>query len=186
MHEERVVFEGQSAKGLPLLLRYPISSDVEAMRDFINTLSRERTFIVFQGEQLSLEEEQQYVARKLEQIARNEAIQLLAFSEEKLIGSSDITLSSGVDAHVGAFGLVIADGFRGQGIGKLLMESVVSEAIANLPRLKIITLGVFGNNAIAIDLYEKLGFTEYGRLPGAVLHREQFVDHVYMYRNIER
>jgi ribosomal protein S18 acetylase RimI-like enzyme len=169
-----------------VLLRYPKSSDVEAMRDFINTLSRERTFILFQGEQLSLEEEQQYVARKLEQIARNEAVQLLAFSGENLIGSSDITMLSGVEQHVGVFGLVIADGFRGQGLGRLLMETVISEAIAHLPSMKIIKLDVFGNNPIAIRLYEKLGFREYGRLPGGVLHREQFVDHVFMYRNVAR
>ena len=66
------------------------------------------------------------------------------------------------------------------------METVISKCIASLPRLKIITLSVFGNNTIAFELYKKLGFTEYGRLPGAILHREQFVDHVYMYRNVER
>ena len=91
-------YEGKTAKGLPLLLRYPKSGDAEIMRDFINTLSRERTFIVFQGEQLSLEEEQQYVTRKLSKSQLpNEATQLLALSGETLIGSSNITLSSGVE-----------------------------------------------------------------------------------------
>ncbi len=177
-----VVLDGQTSGGLPVLVRYPVPGDANVMWEFINTLSRERTFILFQGEQLSLDDEEKYVAETLDKIARREAVHLLAFSGGTLIGSSSIALCTGVSRHVGNFGIVIAQGYRGKGVGAMLMDTMISEAIAQLPGLKMITLQVFGNNATAIHLYRKLGFVEYGRLPGGILHRDQFVDEVHMVR----
>jgi RimJ/RimL family protein N-acetyltransferase len=182
MQAGKVVFEGQTSGGLQVLVRYPVPGDVNMMREFINSLSRERTFILFQGEQFSLDDEEQYVAETLDKIARREAVHLLAFSGDVLIGSSSIALNTGVSRHVGSFGIVIAQGFRGKGAGAMLMDTLISEAVAQLPGLKMITLQVFGNNATAMHLYRKLGFAEYGRLPGGILHRDQYVDEVHMVR----
>ena len=184
MQAGKVVFEGQTSGGLQVLVRYPAPGDVKAMWEFINTLSRERTFILFQGEQLSLDDEEQYVAGMLDRIARREAVHLLALSGDTLIGSSSIALNTGVSRHVGDFGIVIAQGYRGRGVGTVLMEAVIREARAQLPNLKMVTLEVFGNNATAMHLYQKQGFVEYGRLPGGILHRDQYVDAVHMVRDV--
>ena len=63
------------------------------------------------------------------------------------------------------------------------MEAVLKEA-KKLKGLKIIDLGVFGNNPVARNLYKKMGFIEYGNLPKGILHKDKLVDHIYMYKEI--
>lgn len=87
-------------------------------------------------------------------------------------------------SHVGVFGITVKKEFRGEGIGKLLMDLTIKEAQKTLKDLRIITLGVFSNNPLAKAIYEKFGFKEYGCLPEGVLHQGKYVDHLYMYKKI--
>jgi RimJ/RimL family protein N-acetyltransferase len=101
-----------------------------------------------------------------------------------LIGIAGIDMKDKTESHEGVFGISLAKDYRGEGIGKILMRLVLEEAESNLPPLRIITLGVFSNNSLAMEMYKKFGFKEYGRLPKGVLHRGEYVDHVYMYKSI--
>ena len=89
-----------------------------------------------------------------------------------------------VDSHIGGLGISLHRNARGQRLGTLLMKVVLSEAKRALPKLKILTLSVFGQNVRALSLYRKFGFIEYGRLPKGVRYRNRFDDHVLMYKNI--
>lgn len=91
----------------------------------------------------------------------------------------------GAVKHEGVFGISVLKEYRGKGIGKLLMKLVLDESIKNLPNLRIITLGAFSTNSLAIKMYESFGFNEYGRLPGGVLHKGQYIDHVFMYKKVK-
>ncbi|MFA6361837.1 MAG: GNAT family N-acetyltransferase, partial [Candidatus Shapirobacteria bacterium] len=108
-----------------------------------------------------------------------------AFVEKEVIGIGDISLGYGATNHVGDFGITVAKKFRGEGIGKKLMELVIQKSIENIKDLKIITLEVFGNNPIAQNLYKKMGFIEYGRLPGGLKRQGEFVDEILMYKKIK-
>jgi len=111
-----IVFRGQTKKEREIIIRYPLKSDVSALRNYINTLSREKTFIRFQGEQVSLADEKKYFVSY---------------------------------------------------------------------KLKIITLGVFANNPIALKMYQKrFDLKEYGRLPQGIKHRGKFVDHIFLYKRV--
>lgn len=180
--EGKVVFEGKTEKGLDVIIRYPKKTDVKIMFDYINTLSKEQTFIRFQGEQISFEEEEKFISSMLKKIAANTGVQLLVFHKNQLIGVSDITMKDRVEKHEGVLGITIAKDFRGQGIGKLLIEQILKEAIKSLPQLRIITLGIFENNPTALNLYKKFGFVEYGRLPKGLIHKGSYIDHIYMYK----
>lgn len=180
----KVVFEGQSEKGKHILIRYPTKDDAKEMCDYINVLSKERTFIRFQGEQVSLEHEKKFLNSQLERIAKNESVQLHVFSGNKIIGISEIDMKDKVEKHVGALGISIAKEFRNEGIGSLLMRLIIDEAIKNILQLKIITLGVFSTNSLAINIYKKFGFVEYGDLPNGVKLGEKFVDKIYMYKEV--
>lgn len=187
MKSGTVVYQGVSKAGKSILIRYVMLEDVQIMLDFINTLSKEQTYISFQGEQMLLEEEEKYVNDIVPKIENNEAIHLLAFSDDKLIGGSDIHRSNKkFDRHVGIFGITIAKDFRGEGIGSMLMSAVMKEAMQNIPSLSLISLALFGNNETARSMYEKFGFVEYGRLPKGIVHKGEYVDHVYMYKDLER
>ena len=129
--------------------------------------------------------ETKWLNDKLEKILKQECVYLCAFCNNQLIGSSEITLKDKVKSHIGSFGIAIDKKFRGMGIGKKLMELVLSESIKNILSLKIIELEVFGNNPLAKKMYEKFGFEEFGRLPQGILHQGKFVDAILMYKKVK-
>jgi RimJ/RimL family protein N-acetyltransferase len=87
--------------------------------------------------------------------------------------------------HVGVFGITIAKEFRGEGIGEELAKVTIAEAIQTIPGLTLLRLQMYSPNTVASHLYEKLGFTEYGILPGGVWYRGGYVDEVVMYKKIK-
>lgn len=174
------IFEGKTSKGASVVVRYPQADDLDEMWHFITTLSAERTFILMQGVEISLQEEAGYLDNALRQIREGKRVQLSVFSGDKLVGNAEITPSVGAKHHVGDFGIAILDGYRGMGIGELLMSLVIEQAQVVFPDMQMISLEVFGNNPIAMSLYRKMGFVEYGRLPRGVKHRDEYVDEVLM------
>ncbi len=167
-----------------LIIRYPRKGDVGAMLQYINTLSSEQTFVRFQGEKLTIAQESKYLNGLIEKIENNKAVQMLAFLDKDLVGVADIEMGDKVEKHIGALGISIAKEFRGKGIGKMLMETILREAIQHLPQLRIITLEVFANNPLALSLYRKFGFTEYGRLPQGITHKGKLIDRIHMYKAV--
>ena len=174
-----------SKSGKEIIFRYPKIDDVQILKDYINKISNEKTYILYQGEQQTLESETAWLKNKLDKISNDECVYICAFFKDRLIGSSEITLLDKVKSHIGSFGITIHSDFRQEGIGHKLMELVISESIKNIPNLKIIDLEVFGNNPNAFNLYKKLGFVEYGRLPGGINHQGKFVDTVLMYKKVK-
>jgi RimJ/RimL family protein N-acetyltransferase len=182
---ENIIFETKTKSGKTVSFRYPTIDDVQILTDYINTISSEKSFITFQGEQQTLEEETKWLKDKLEKIDKKECVYLLGFIDNKLVGCSEIEMKSLVKKHVGSFGISVAKEFRGNGAGEKLMEAVIKESIRKLPDLKIIQLDCFANNPVAQNLYKKLGFVEYGRLPNGLKRKGEFVDEILMYKKIK-
>jgi len=180
----QVIFTGKTKKDVEVLVRYPQQGDAQMLCDYINTLSDERTFILFQGEQTSLEDEQKYLDTQIKNIEDQKTAMLLAFYQDKLIGVTSIEKKVRAQKHIGNFGISIAREFRGKGIGGLLMDLVIKESEKNLEDLKIIELSVFADNPVAKSLYKKFGFQEFGILPEGILHAGVPVDHTYMYKKV--
>jgi RimJ/RimL family protein N-acetyltransferase len=182
MEESRIVFKGKTKTGRNLIIRYLQSDDVSILAEFINKLSLEKTFIIFQGEQTSFDDEKEYVDYRIRNINQNKAVHLLAFINNELVGSSDIELKNYVFKHTASFGIVISQKYRGEGIGKILIKSVIREAKKHIKGLKIIKMEVFSNNQVALKLYKSVGFMEYGRLTRGIKYKNKFIDEVLMYR----
>ncbi|GAB2861409.1 GNAT family N-acetyltransferase [Lentzea nigeriaca] len=68
---------------------------------------------------------------------------------------------------------------RGLGLGRLVVQGLVDRA--REARIEIVRLGVRGNNHGAIELYESIGFREYGRMPNAIAVGNERWDAVDMY-----
>ena len=179
---EKIIFEGKTKTGLPLLIRYPTTDDLQIMYTYINKLSQERTFIMYQGEEISLAEEKKFLDEQLEKIKNNQSVFLLAFSKNMWVGVASIEMKKLASRHEGVFGLMVAKEFRQQGIGTILLQTIIDETLQCIPQLKIVTLGVFANNSAAIAMYKKFGFIESGRTPKGVRYRNTYIDHVYMYK----
>ncbi|MEX2028448.1 MAG: GNAT family N-acetyltransferase [Candidatus Curtissbacteria bacterium] len=182
----KIISESKSKNGTQVTLRYPTKDDTQVMCDYINSLSDERTYISFQGEHMTLEEEQQYLNNLLEKFKEHKCLQILAFVQDKLIGTTSIDMGERTSSHIGNFGISVAKDFRGQGIGKLLMQTALDEAVKEIPNLQIVTLGVFSNNDLAKKMYEDFGFVEYGRLPQGVKLEAESTDHVHMYKVVKK
>ncbi len=83
--------------------------------------------------------------------------------------------------HVGQIGMAVRDDWQGQGVGSALMQAAVdlADKWLNLRRLE---LEVFVDNAPAIRLYEKFGFTIEGTLVDFAFRDGQYVDTYIMAR----
>ncbi|MBU1200398.1 GNAT family N-acetyltransferase [Patescibacteria group bacterium] len=144
------VYKGRSQNGLDIVIRYPKMGDVKSMCDYMNKVSKEKTYITWQGEKITLKYEKEYLKGQREKIKNKESIKLVLFVNRELAGISDIGMGKKIKSHIGNFGITIAKKYRGKGLGKLLMKNVLNEA-KKLPRLKIITLEVFSKNKNAIE-----------------------------------
>lgn len=180
----KIIFTGKSKQNHSITVRYPDMQDAKSMWKYINTLSKEKTFIRFQGEEISLEEERKYLVGQLEKISQKTTVLLLAFCNMELIGIAGIDMFDKTEHHVGEFGISISKHFRGEGIGSLLMELTIDEAKKNFPLLEIVTLWVFSNNKVGLEMYRKYGFLEHGNLPGGIKLEGMYVDKVYMHKRI--
>lgn len=180
-----IVYQGKIKNGQEVVIRYPTENDVEVLTNYINTLSKEETYILLQGEQLTLEYEKEYLKSLLEKMAKKKKIVLMVFIEDKLVAESSIEMRDRAENHIGRFGIAVAKDFRGLGIGKLLMQTIMDEAKKELPDLKMIILGCFSNNHNALKMYEEFGFIKYGVLPKGIKHKGQYVDNVRMYKFVE-
>ncbi|WP_086667615.1 GNAT family N-acetyltransferase [Lentzea kentuckyensis] len=68
---------------------------------------------------------------------------------------------------------------RGLGLGKRVVQGLVDRA--REAGIEIVMLGTRGNNHGAIELYESIGFREYGRMPNAIAVGNERWDSVDMY-----
>ncbi|SDX49737.1 Protein N-acetyltransferase, RimJ/RimL family [Marininema mesophilum] len=77
------------------------------------------------------------------------------------------------------WGMYVAPEIRGHGMGRRLVDSVIEEArqIANLEQ---IYLCVVSDNHVAKGLYERIGFTTFGREPHAMKLGGQYLDEEHM------
>lgn len=164
-------------------IRQPLEKDVEVLALYMNEISTEKTFVALQGEQTTKKETMDYITRIKKNIRNKKEICLLLFCKKELIGVADVALRQKIYEHIGNTSITIKKKFRGNGLGALLMERLLTESV-HLVGIKKIILQVFGNNKPAISLYEKIGFKEYGRLPKAIKWRGKYVDEILMYKDV--
>ena len=86
MKPGQIIFDEDVPGTGRIVVRYPRASDTAAMLGYINTLSRERTFIGMQGKQLSLAAERAHVRTVVKGVKENSQVQLLLWSGKKLCG----------------------------------------------------------------------------------------------------
>lgn len=86
-----------------------------------------------------------------------------AFNENRVVGIVTFVRESGVKTnHKGnVYGMYVSPAFRGQGIGKALINKLVEQA-KQCDGLERINLTVISNNDAAKNLYRSTGFIVYG------------------------
>jgi RimJ/RimL family protein N-acetyltransferase len=178
----KIVKEGVGKKGTPYIIRYVALSDAESACEYINALSKERTFVRLQGEEMSLEKEREQIEKWVKEIEEGNGVTLVLEIGGKVKGVTSVARKGKTENHVGHMGLGISADVRGEGLGREFFQTVIDEAIKTLPGLKILDLTVKAPNDVALSLYKKLGFIEFGRLPNGTSHRDELVDEIFMYK----
>jgi RimJ/RimL family protein N-acetyltransferase len=179
--KEMIVLIGKTSSNVDYVIRYPKISDVNSAYQYINKLSKEKTYIRFQGEKISYEDEKKWLIKRIKDIKNKKTITLFLIINYKICGICNIDLHDKTESHVGALGLSIDKTMRNQGLGKILIETTIKETKKKLKKLKIITLDVMDPNKKALSLYKKSGFKQYGFLPKGTTYRNRLVDRISMY-----
>ncbi len=92
---------------------------------------------------------------------------------------------SGRCSHICNAGFIVQPQMRGQGIGRLMGETMLSIA-ASLGYQAVMFNLVFETNIPSIRLWESLGFQTIGRIPAAVeLDNDSYIDALIMYRTLK-
>jgi L-phenylalanine/L-methionine N-acetyltransferase len=101
--------------------------------------------------------------------------------EEKVVGTIKLKVGHGRGQHVGDIALAVHDKFQGQGIGKMLMLTVIDLA-DNWLNLVRIELDVYTDNERAIRLYQQFDFEIEGRKRLDAFRGGNYIDSYIMAR----
>ncbi len=109
---------------------------------------------------------------------------LLAFEQEDLIGAASISpLSPNAKAsHRAMYHGAILKHYWGYGIGTILTTELFKQAKAM--SYEQYEVAVFADHHRAIEMYQTLGFAEWGRIPHAFRIGNDTVDMLYMGKNV--
>lgn len=134
------------------LVRHITAEDTPAFRACVDAVMRERQFLAF-FEAFSPEQTAQFVT---DNIAQGNP-QFVAVDDDRVVGWCDIRRDPvPVYHHSGHLGMGVAKDYRGQGLGKQLIEATLNDA--RQKGFERIELSVYARNTRARALYEKVGF----------------------------
>ena len=147
-------------------VRLALPGDAEAITEFVDTIGRERQYVLRERATWTLAEERATLAAA----DGRESAFFVVELEGRLAGLLDIRRGqSPKNVHVAEFGMSCRPEFRRLGIGTALLEHAL--AWARSVGVRKVNLEVFATNAPAIGLYRRMGFEEEGRR-----HREFWID----------
>jgi len=124
------------------------------------------------------------VEASLRGVLEGRYIHLVAEDDGEVVGTIELGAQGGRSRHRGElFRFVVAESHRGKGLARRLLETIIDEA----KRMDIEMIDAAARAGTpAEDAFRKLGFVEFGRLPGGlVMDPEEIYDLVYFYLPVE-
>ncbi|MEO1450247.1 MAG: GNAT family N-acetyltransferase [Bacteroidota bacterium] len=105
----------------------------------------------------------------------------MAMVEGELAGAVGMVGNKRIkQAHKGnIWGMFVYPKWRGEGIGRLLLEKCIEEGKAD-PALEQVHLSVIEGEGPAFRLYRRLGFEPYGREPRGFKIGDRYLDLIYL------
>jgi ribosomal protein S18 acetylase RimI-like enzyme len=108
-----------------------------------------------------------------------------AFDGDELVGLVAVGRETALKIrHKGYIrAMYVAEAYRGRGVGRRLMEHALAFA-ATMPGVQRLTISVTAGNAAATELYESMGFKEFGREPKSMIVDGLYYDEIMMARDV--
>ncbi|MGH2330648.1 N-acetyltransferase family protein [Thermoanaerobacter mathranii] len=161
-----------------LVIREATIKDARGIIKLLNSVGREKLYMVSETFNWSEEEEKQLI-RNLD---RNKDLILVADYGGEIVGCLTLFRYYGGRSpkvqHVGEIGVSIDARFRNIGIGTKLFAEAINWAKSK--GYEKLCLSVFSTNEVAIHLYKKFGFEEEGRRRRQFKIGDEYVDEVLM------
>lgn len=143
------------------------AADAPALLNYIEEVAAETDFLTFGAGEFSLTHEEETEFLENCRASTNE-IYLIAWIGDAIAGT--LSFSGGNrrrTRHTGEFGMTVRRRFWEQGIGSLLLDTLIAWARSGGVVTKI-NLQVRADNERAIGLYEQKGFEREGRILNAI------------------
>ena len=163
--------------GRKIVIRPPKWEDLEGLMEYINSLIDEKVDI-YRTEKVTREEEAEWLAKRLASIDKGDVIHVVAEVDGEVIAGAEVQKQRYLMSHVGILGIGIRSGFRGIGIGTVIMKTLIEES--KKAGLKVLVVDVFDTNNIAKELYKKMGFKETGKIPKGICKNGKYTDLIRM------
>ncbi|MBL7159151.1 GNAT family N-acetyltransferase [Candidatus Microgenomates bacterium] len=174
----KIVKQFKTKKGNEVVIRYPKWEDLEQLTDFINNLSQEDTFVLYNGEIVTKEQEMEYLVQAFRSLERGNRIQLCAFVGDKLVANSSVIRKRLRAKHVGTIGISVTKGYREEGIGSEVIKVLIDES--RKLGLKMLSIDFLANNERAQHVYQEIGFKECGCFPKMYFYKGEYVGQILM------
>lgn len=162
----------------------PSLDRLDDILELANKFAKEDAHLSFHpGKTITRVEEEAWLKGRIKAIENGSSLLYWPVFEGKIIGSVDVNRGNSVrDWHVGTMGIMIDQDFRGEGLGKFLMEFIFDKA--REAGIRTVDLRVFSDNLPARNLYKKMGMKEYGALPDGLYRQGKFSDSILMYKQL--
>ena len=159
--------------GETAILRGPNWDDLDDLIEYINGLVEEHAHIT-KTEKVTRESEAEWLGQRLAEIENGHVIHLVAEVTGKVVGAGEVSLLPEERSHTAYLGIGISKSHRDRGLGTALMQAL--KDLSKKAGLDILILDVFATNNVAINLYEKIGFKEVGRIPKGIYRDGNYID----------
>lgn len=148
--------------------------NVREFQRFINTLTREETYLLV-NKPITFQEEKQWIQTQMKEQRKGQQIYLKALVDGRLIGDCFAKPGFGRNHGNVNLGIAIVRQWRGKGVGHLLLTELIQRSEEKWhPRN--IYLHVVLANTKAYQLYKSLGFHIIAQLPGWFEYNGKYLD----------
>lgn len=148
----------ETKDGVPFLIRVATVDDAEPLLDCVRHAARSTGEISMMEEDFpgTVSEEREFLQSEIDD---PHCIRFVAVAEGSIVGTLDFRGQRFFRvAHTDVLGMLVAKEWRDRGVGRLLLQRLISWVTTNQPTIKKVCLSVFSSNHAARALYEKLGF----------------------------
>ena len=177
------------ANGRKVTLRVLRWEDLDSLLSFINSLAEEKhgdsTSTLYTGfdRKVTRDEEADWLAQTLVAIEKEEVINMIGDIDGKIIANGEVARGGYKDTHHhGHLGLTVLCKYRGQGIGRRMIETLVRES--RRAGLRTLDAEFLAENETARRAYEKAEFKQAGLIPRKVFRNGKYFDGLIMAREL--
>ena len=179
----------KNADGTKVTLRSVKPEDLDLLLSFINRLVNEKRHdkgsLLYSGfdKKVKRKEEKEWLAETLEAIRQGNLISVLAEIDGKIIANGEVTRGRYDETrHHGQVGLTMVGEYRGKGIGREVIATLVRES--RRVGLRSLEVEFLASNKNAQRAYEREGFRQAGVIPGKIYRNGKHFDGLIMARTL--